>query len=166
MSTYIKSIDVDTDIIVLSNQFIFSKTDNFLNETKHIINVDFFVSKIAESIAKNFDNLEKCLNNKQFFKIETEDKAFCFLVKISTNHDEAVKNVRQEVRQYHCHRGYEETALKHRVIPSVKGIVHQLPQALPAEQSLQLYSSSQYGSQVQSYDGRHGYHGVGDSVME
>ena len=86
MSTYIKSIDVDTDIIVLSNQFIFSKTDNFLNETKHIINVDFFVSKIAESIAKNFDNLEKCLNNKQFFKIETEDKAFCFLVKINTNH--------------------------------------------------------------------------------
>ena len=87
MSTYIKSIDVDTDIIVLSNQFIFSKTDNFLNETNHIINVDFFVSKIAESIAKNFENLEKCLNNKQFFKIETEDKAFTFLIKIEAKDD-------------------------------------------------------------------------------
>lgn len=87
MNTYIKSIDVDTDLIVLSNKFVFSKTENFLIETKHILRVDFFASKISESIVKNFEIIEPYMKENQFFKVETEDKAFAFLIKIKKNND-------------------------------------------------------------------------------
>ena len=85
MSTYIKSFDVDTDIVFLSNNYIFSKTENFLTETKHILSVDFFASKIAEVIARNINSFESCIKDCQFFKVETEDKAFAFLIKIEKN---------------------------------------------------------------------------------
>ena len=62
---------------------MFCKTEEFLNTTKYILDVDFFVSKIAEHIVQNFEKL-KATSNENFYKIETDDRAFCVLAKIET----------------------------------------------------------------------------------
>lgn len=87
MSDFKTKIDVDTSKVVLSSESMTRKTEKFLTQTKYILSVDFFVSKIAEAVLLNFDrifrNVEKSeyLKEENCFKIETTDKAFAFLVK-------------------------------------------------------------------------------------
>lgn len=87
MNTYLKSIEVNTDIIYLSSNFVFCKTESFLSQTKNILSVDYFALKIAEAIVKNLPNFGN--NQNQFLKAETADKSFGFLIKLSfTNNQE------------------------------------------------------------------------------
>ena len=87
MEKFQSKIDVDTKKTIISSHCLFKKTENFLMQTKYILNLDFFLSKIAGSIAKEFENLFSKYDKKTFceksncFKIETTDKAFSFLIK-------------------------------------------------------------------------------------
>jgi len=56
-------INVDINKTFLSSESSLFKTENFIKQTKYISNIDFFVSKIAESIQKNFFLFEKELTN-------------------------------------------------------------------------------------------------------
>lgn len=87
MSKISAKIDVNTNLTLLSSKSIIKKTENFLSQTKSILDVDFFISKIAESITKNFDRIFLATNKANFqnpnisFKVETSDKAFAFMIK-------------------------------------------------------------------------------------
>ena len=79
-------LDVNTKETLLSSSAVIKKTEMFLSQTKFILDVDFFISKIAENIIKNFDVIfsndsSKYANTTYSFKIETSDKAFAFLIK-------------------------------------------------------------------------------------
>lgn len=79
-------IRVDTQKIVLSSESCLYKTENFLKKTRYISNVDFFVSKLAEGLIRNFGEilLNENAKNEDFvncFSVGTEDKEFSFLVK-------------------------------------------------------------------------------------
>ena len=78
-------VKVNTQKTVLSSQCVFYKTENFIKQTKYISNVDFFISKHAETIIYNSKEL---LDNQKFetslincFNIQTIDKKFTFLFK-------------------------------------------------------------------------------------
>ena len=86
MSDFFKEITVDTKSLVLSSESVTLKTDKFISQTKKFLSVDFFISKIAESILKNFDEifssgLKKNLTKDSTFKIETKSKMFSCLIK-------------------------------------------------------------------------------------
>lgn len=77
-------LKVDTNRIVLSSDSTIKKTETFIAQTKYILMIDFFVSKIAEAVQQNFDKIAKSVNNfddTDCFKVETNDKAFSFLLK-------------------------------------------------------------------------------------
>ena len=87
MEKFQAKIDVDTKKTIISSQCLFKKTENFLMQTKYILNIDFFLSKIAGNIAQQFSKIFSKYDKKTFkdkstcFKIETTDKAFSFLIK-------------------------------------------------------------------------------------
>lgn len=87
MSEFKIKIDVDTSKTVLTSESTIKKTEKFLKQTKHILSVDFFVSKIAEALLLNYDRLSKSAQIEKYesqdscFKVETTDKAFAFLIK-------------------------------------------------------------------------------------
>ena len=77
---------VDTQKVVLSSESCLYKTENFFKKTKYISNVDFFVSKLAEGVIRNLDEILKNenTNGEDFvncFSLETDDEEFCFLIK-------------------------------------------------------------------------------------
>ena len=78
-------VKVDTQKTILSSESIFYKTENFIKQTKYITNVDFFISKFAETIiyyAKDILQNERLAQSDiNCFKIETADKKFTFLFK-------------------------------------------------------------------------------------
>jgi len=80
-------IKVDTQKIVLSSKTCLYKTENFLKKTRYISNVDFFVSKLAEGLIRNFGEIlanepTKSDDFVNCFSLETDDKEFLFLVKL------------------------------------------------------------------------------------
>lgn len=85
MNTFLQSFEVNSEIVVLSSNFLLSKTESFMIQTKHILNVDFFASKIAESLMQNFDKLKVEQNKAKTIKVETDDRAFSFLIEASNN---------------------------------------------------------------------------------
>lgn len=78
-------VQVNTQKTILSSESIFYKTENFIKKTKYISNIDFFLSKLAETIIFNADKLtnqEKLINNEiNCFNIQTSDDEFPFLFK-------------------------------------------------------------------------------------
>ena len=81
MDKNFEKIEIDTDKTILSSNSIITKTESFISQTKHLLNVDFLISKIAENIL----SFEKKNNNKskyKFYKIETTSKSISFLIKI------------------------------------------------------------------------------------
>ena len=87
MDNFTEKIDIDTKKTILSSNSLFLKTEAFLSQTKYILDIDFFLSKIAEHICLNFDkifagkDLTKYSNSSSCFKVETTDKSFKFLIK-------------------------------------------------------------------------------------
>ena len=84
MENFKAELKVDTQRIVLCSDSVVNKTENFVAQTKYILNIDTFVSKIAESIFQNFARIEKSaktFDETDCFKVETNDKAFSFLLK-------------------------------------------------------------------------------------
>ncbi len=82
MNTFLFDAEVDTEINILSSAFVFSKTENCLIETKHILNVDFFMSKIAEQLIYLISQ-KKLNDNVSNLKIEVNGNKFQFLIKIN-----------------------------------------------------------------------------------
>lgn len=83
MKDSLLKICVDTKKTILSSESLFYKTENFIKETKYVNNIDFLLSKLAETILYNiklfdFSNIKEDLN---CYLIETEDKQFKFLFK-------------------------------------------------------------------------------------
>lgn len=93
MGDFTKKIDVDVKKIILSSNSLVLKTEGFLMQTKYILNIDFFLSKIAENINKDFDkiftnkNFEEYKNSSACFKVETNDKNFKLLIKFGFQFD-------------------------------------------------------------------------------
>lgn len=87
MVSFDKKINVDLNKIILSSNSLVLKTESFLMQTKYILNIDFFISKIAESINRDFNkiftsfNVDEFKNSSSCFKIETSDKSFKLLIK-------------------------------------------------------------------------------------
>lgn len=78
-------LKVDTAKTVLYDGSVIYKTENFIKQTKYIVNIDFFLSKIAESIILNLDkfneDLRKSNDNVECYFVQTLDKQFGFFVK-------------------------------------------------------------------------------------
>ena len=78
-------VKVNTQKTILSSESVFYKTESFIKQTKYISNVDFFISKFAETIiyhAKDILQDERLVQSEiNCFKIETSDKKFSFLFK-------------------------------------------------------------------------------------
>jgi hypothetical protein len=78
------AIKVDTKKTYLSSESQLYKTENFIKQTKYIVDVDFFISKIAENIVKNADMLLKdCGSDDKLgcFLAQTSDKLFSLMFK-------------------------------------------------------------------------------------
>lgn len=87
MDNFLEKIDVDTKKTILSSSSLFLKTEAFLSQTKYILSIDFFLSKIAEHLIQNYGkifsnkNLIEYKSTTTCFKVETTDKSFKFLIK-------------------------------------------------------------------------------------
>lgn len=87
MAENLVKIKVNTSKIVLSSESCLYKTESFLKKTKYLSNIDFFLSKIAEGLIKNISSFAlkqdfKTPDLMNCFQVETEDKAFVFLIKM------------------------------------------------------------------------------------
>lgn len=78
-------LEVNTKQTVLSSKSLFYKTEKFISETKYILNIDYLLSKVCETILI-YQN-EILLNEPQTeskidcFMVETQDKEFTFIFK-------------------------------------------------------------------------------------
>ena len=90
--------EVDMQKVLLSSKSIVKKTENFISQTKYILDIDFFISQIAGNLVKEFDKIfsnidkQKFVNDASCFKIETSDKAFGFLIKFGFQFSEKLSN--------------------------------------------------------------------------
>ena len=84
-NSFIK-VFVDTKKTVLSSKSLFYKTENFIKETKYVSNIDFLLSKLAETILLNLneivENEKENAQDLNCFLIETGDKHFSFMFKL------------------------------------------------------------------------------------
>lgn len=75
---------VDTNKSVLSSASKIFKTEKFIGETKVFNDIDFFVSKLGESIIYNFEKINNLvINDKKYitsFKIEIKEHIFFFKI--------------------------------------------------------------------------------------
>lgn len=74
---------VDTSKTILSSKSLFYKTENFINQTKYIANVDFFLSKLCETLLLNLSKVENgfgfTLDNVGCFEAVVPDKGVSIL---------------------------------------------------------------------------------------
>ena len=80
MKGNILEIKFNTKKTVLSSKGLFYKTENFINSSKYISNIDILLTKFGEGV---FLNLGKILHNEktniseiECFQISTKDKMF------------------------------------------------------------------------------------------
>lgn len=87
MSNFSQKIEIDISKTYLSSQSITLKTEGFLSQTKFVLGIDSFLSKIAQNVIKNFDHFfckndfDSFKDTSVCFKVETDDKVFSFLIK-------------------------------------------------------------------------------------
>ena len=75
---------VDSTKTIISSQSETKKTAEFVAQTKYLLDIDFFISKIAGVLTKNFDTLfsnNRPSNENAAFKVQTKNREFSFLVK-------------------------------------------------------------------------------------
>ena len=78
---------VNTEKTVISSQSQIYKTERFINETKHFSFIDIFISKIAEALILNLDEIVKGAgesgeNGKECLLIRTSQGEHSFYVKL------------------------------------------------------------------------------------
>lgn len=80
-------LTVETDKSVLSSKISIYKTEKFINDTKHILSVDKFITKLSEGILLNLNLVSKLIkkhkdnfSNIDCYKLTTSDRkhSFCF----------------------------------------------------------------------------------------
>lgn len=85
MKKEILNLKVNTNQTVLSSKSLFYKTEKFIAETKYILNIDYLLSKVAECVLLNQNDVlfaEKQIENYvDCFLVETLDKEFSFMFK-------------------------------------------------------------------------------------
>lgn len=78
-------LEVNTKQTVLSSKSLFYKTEKFISETKYILNIDYLLSKVCETILINLNeilvNEQQTENLLDCFMVETHDKEFTFIFK-------------------------------------------------------------------------------------
>lgn len=85
-------LNVDTDRTVLYDGSVLYKTENFIKQTKYIVNIDFLLSKIAETIIlnlKEFDEYKNQNDDVECFFVQTLDKQFGFFIKFGQMIDDS-----------------------------------------------------------------------------
>ena len=113
MKKFQQKIDIDISKTILSGNCLVKKTESFLSQTKYILNIDFFISKIAEHITKNFEQIFSQLDINQYndkstcFKVETTDKAFAFLIKFGFQFENKNHNKKDIIFYKFLHFGTE-----------------------------------------------------------
>lgn len=81
---YKLKINIETDSVILSSKYEIFKTQDFINITKNLIGVDYFLSKIAEGIIKNSRSIVDGLTNLSdtIFKVEDSRREHTFYVRL------------------------------------------------------------------------------------
>ncbi len=77
-------IEVDTSKLILASFGQIYKTENFIKQTKFLQKIDFFISKIAESVQKYVDFSIFHAQNQKSCLIETFDGTYKFLIKFGS----------------------------------------------------------------------------------
>ena len=75
---------VDSSKTIISSLSETKKTAEFIAQTKYLLDIDFFISKISEALIKNYSRLfkkQKPTNEDAAFKVQTQNKEFAFLIK-------------------------------------------------------------------------------------
>ena len=84
MQSIQKRFFVDTTKTIISSKSETKKTAEFIAQTKYLLDIDFFISKIAGVLTKNFNAMfenYKPTNENASFKIQTKNREFSFLIK-------------------------------------------------------------------------------------
>ncbi len=100
------NLSVLTKKVVLSSKINIYKTENFINETKYILHVDKFVTKLYESILLNLDKVaeytQKFSNsNKHCFTITTSNKEHTFYIRFGYQIKSALSIADRDIVFFH-----------------------------------------------------------------
>ena len=86
----------NTKKTVLSSKGLFYKTENFINATKYISNIDMILTKLSEGILLNLGRIlhnEKMqINDIECFKVSTKDELFVVYFKFGFQIDEQLNS--------------------------------------------------------------------------